>query len=141
MARKASHLYVDTDVLMRFLTGDDVRKQKASADLFEDVARGKLILKAPDTVIADTVFVLSSPRLYNLPRTQIRDILTTLLRIPNFKVENKQSLLDALDLYAGSNLDFGDALLITFIRKSNDKKVYSYDHDFDRIPGITRIEP
>lgn len=58
--------YIDTDVIIRLLTGDDPQKQTAAKALFEQVERGTLTIAAPDTVIADAVFVLSSPRLYHL---------------------------------------------------------------------------
>lgn len=51
--------FVDTDVLIRLLTGDDPAKQAQAADLFEQVERGELQLAAPNTVIADAVYVLS----------------------------------------------------------------------------------
>jgi len=140
MASNITDPWVDTDVIIRLLTSDDLKKQKASSSLFEKVEKGKLILSAPATVIADCVYILSSPRLYNLPRSKIRDLLTTLIHIPNFKVENKQSVLNGLDLYASTNLDFGDVYLIATALQSKDKIICSYDHDFDRA-DIKRVEP
>ncbi len=133
--------YVDTDIIIRLITGDDPKKQEASAKLFQKVENGELILTTPDTAIADAVYVLSSPRLYHLPRTEIRDVLVSLLRYTDFKVENKQAVTSALDLYASTNLDFGDCLLATLTSQTEAKEIYSYDHDFDKIKGIVRIEP
>lgn len=56
-----AHPFVDTDVIIRLLTGDDPDKQQAARKLFEQVAQGTLTLAAPDTVIADAVFVLLIP--------------------------------------------------------------------------------
>lgn len=136
-----SNPYVDTDILIRLLTGDDPKKQEAAAVLFEKVEKEEIILLAPDTAIADAVFVLSSSKHYNLPRGEIRDLLMSLLRYPNFKVKNKQILIKALNLYAEVNIDFGDAILAVLTQKSKEKTIYSYDHDFDKIPGIKRKEP
>ena len=141
MASNITDPWVDTDIIIRFLASDDLKKQKASSSLFEKAEKGELILSAPATVIADCVYVLSSPRLYNLPRSKIRDLLTTLIRIPNFKVENKQSVLNGLDLYASTNLDFGDAYLMATALQSKDKIICSYDHDFDCMADIRRVEP
>ena len=132
---------IDTDVIIRLLTSDDLKKQKAASFLFEKAEKGKMILAAPVTVIADCVYVLSSPRLYNLPRSKIRDLLITLIRIPNFKVENKQRVLKALDLYASTSLDFGDANLVATALRSKDRTICSYDHDFDSMTNIKRVEP
>lgn len=141
MASNPPDPYVDTDIIIRLITRDDPKKQEKAAKLFEKVENGELILTAPDTVIADAVFVLSSPKLYHLPRTEIRDVLTSLLRYTNFKVDNKQAVTTALDLYASTNLDFGDCLLIALTTQTKTKEIYSYDHDFGKIKGITRKEP
>lgn len=141
MRGNTSGPYVDTDVIIRLLTGDDLKKQEAAAQLFEKVSQGKLTLFSPDTVIADSVYVLASSSLYDLPRTTIRDLLAALLNYPYFKVDNKQTVLAALDLYASTNLDFGDAVLAVLTQQSSQKTVYSYDHDFDRLTNITRKEP
>jgi predicted nucleic acid-binding protein len=73
--------FTDTDVIIRLLTGDDPDKQERAAALFQQVEQGKLVLAAPDTVIADAVYVLASPRLYHLPRNQIAALLTPLVRL------------------------------------------------------------
>ena len=54
--------FIDTDVIIRFLTGDDPEKQAAATRLFEQIEQGFLTVQAPDTVIADAVYVLASPR-------------------------------------------------------------------------------
>ncbi len=133
--------FVDTDVIIRLLTGDDPKKQQDAKALFEAVETGTLTLAAPDTVIFDVVHVLASPRLYHLSRTEIRDALATILRPTNFKVENKRALIQALDLYASTNLPFGDALIIASMQQAGADIIYSYDADFDRISNITRRSP
>jgi predicted nucleic acid-binding protein len=49
-------------------------------------------------------------------------------------------VLRALDLYATTRLDVGDALLIAAMEEGA-VDLHSYDRHFDRIPGITRREP
>src|SRR6266699_3789504 len=104
--------FIDTDIIIRFLTGDDLRKQAAATALFEQIEQGLLTVAAPDTVIADAVYVLSSPRLYHIARSEVRELLVPLVRLPHFRIQNKFSVLRALDLYAATNLDFGDTLII-----------------------------
>jgi predicted nucleic acid-binding protein len=136
-----SDAFVDTDVIVRYITGDDAAKQRAAAALFRRVATGTDTLRAPDTVVADAVFVLSSPKLYALPRTRIRTELVTLLQYPQFKVHNRRLLLRALDIYAGTNLDFGDAMITATMERRGDHELYSYDRGFDRLSNIHRREP
>jgi uncharacterized protein len=133
--------FIDTDVIIRFLTGDDPGKQAAATALFEQVEQGLLSVQAPDTVIADAVYVLSSPRLYHIARSAIQEMLAALVRLPQFHVQNRVSVLRALDLYASTRLDFGDTLIIASMEQQGSHLLYSYDTDFDRIQGITRREP
>src|SRR3989304_5101122 len=114
-----SDSYVDTDVIIRLLVRDDARKTAEAAALFESVEAGKLRLEAPVTVIADAVFVLSSPHLYHLARAQIRDLLVPLIRLPNFRVHDRDAVLAALDIYSNRNVDFGDAFIVASMGESD----------------------
>lgn len=133
--------FVDTDVIVRLLTGDDVAKQAAAHALFDAVATGQITVAAPDTVIADAVFVLGSPYIYKLPRPRIRDLLAPLVALPHLRLPNRRILLRALDIYAATGLDFGDAMLVAAMEQRVSTKLYSWDRDFDRVPGIQREEP
>jgi predicted nucleic acid-binding protein len=133
--------FVDTDVIIRLLTGDDPDKEAEAAALFQAVEAGQVSLLAPDTVIADAVYVLSSPRLYNLPRRQIQALLMPLLRLPGFEVRNRRSVIRALELYASTRLDFGDALIVASMEQRGSRVLYSYDTHFDHIPGVDRRSP
>lgn len=134
--------FVDTDIIIRLLTGDDPVKQADARALFESVEQGELTVAAPDTVIADAVYVLRSRGLYNLPKSEIAELLIPLVSLPGFRVTNRRAVLAALRLYADHpQLDFTDALIIAMARQSDLPVVYSYDRDYDRIEGITRREP
>jgi predicted nucleic acid-binding protein len=51
-------------------------------------------------------------------------------------------ILKAIDAYATYSLfDFEDALSLAHMEAAGVTEVYSYDHDFDGMEGITRIEP
>ena len=55
---------------------------------------------------------------------------------------NKRVYLVALDIFAARpSLDFEDALSVAYMQNEGIAELYSYDRDFDRISGITRIEP
>lgn len=132
---------VDTDVIIRLLTSDDPKKQAKATALFEKVEAGKLTLAAPDTVVADAVYVLSSKQLYKKSREEVWELLTPLVRLPKFRVKNRRIVLSALTLYATTKLDFGDAMIVAMMEQLGSKTVYSYDTDFDKIPHIARSSP
>lgn len=135
--------YIDTDVIIRLLTGDDPVKQEKAAKLFEQVEQGSLTVVAPDTVIADATYVLSSPRLYKHSRQDVAALLTPLVRLLGFHVKNKRTVLAALTLYGygQTKMDFGDAMIVASMQESSSRTLYSFDADFDKISGISRQEP
>jgi predicted nucleic acid-binding protein len=137
-----SHPYIDTDVIIRLLTGDDQEKQRQARVLFEQVEHGRLIVSAPDTVIADTVHVLHSKRLYNRPKAEVAELLIPLVRLPGFRIKNRQAVLAALRLYGTSaKLDFTDALIVALMQQTGPPVVCSWDKDYDDVVGVTRLEP
>ena len=58
--------FVDANVFLRFLTRDDPVKAERVKALLERAERGEVDLLTSESVIAELVFVLSSPKLYNL---------------------------------------------------------------------------
>lgn len=136
-----SEAFVDADVIVRLLTGDDAGKQARAAALFERVEGGEIVLRTPPTTIADVVYVLTSPRLYALPRAQVAELLKVLVRLPGFAVDGREAVLGALDLFASTRLDFGDALIAASMALDGADTVYSFDRDFDKLSGLRRREP
>lgn len=98
-------------------------------------------MTAPLTVISDTIHVLSSPRLYHLPRTEIVALLMPLLRLRIRKLGNRRVVLHALEIYLAHPLDFTDAVILSWMRQTQSKIVYLFDQDFDGSEGITHKEP
>jgi predicted nucleic acid-binding protein len=133
--------FLDTDIIIRFLTGDDLAKQAAAAALFARIERGSTTVAAPVTVIADAVYVLHSHRLYNKSRAEVATLLIPLVRLANVRIPQRRILLRALELYGQSASGFGDAMLLAAMESAKATILYSYDEGFDRVPGITREEP
>lgn len=133
--------FVDTNVLLRILTGDDPAKAERSLSLLERAERGQGELITSESVVAEVVFVLSSPVTYRIPRPRIAIALQSLLRNPGLKLDHKGSVIQALDLWEQSTLDFEDCLSVEYVRRLQLNAIYSYDRDFDRVPGVRRLEP
>jgi predicted nucleic-acid-binding protein len=93
---------VDTNVLVRLLTGDDSKQAAATKALFASepiwIAR---------TVLLETGWVLRSR--YSFEESTIRDAFTKLLGLKNVAVEDESSVARALDL-AARGIDLADAL-------------------------------
>lgn len=133
--------FIDANVFVRFVARDIEDQSQRAAALFQKIDEGKITAFVPPIAIFECVFTLSSPRLYHLPREQIVGILQTLLRAPQIKTTNKNVLLDALDLYLGTPLPFADCYIAATMRHAGSNTIYSFDKDFDKVPGIKRLEP
>jgi predicted nucleic acid-binding protein len=133
--------FIDANVFIRHLTRDDPEKAQACLELFQQAQEKEITLITSESVIAEVVYVLSSKRLYNLPRDEIKQLLYPLLSLPGLKLTNRKTFLHALDLYATYPLDFEDALTVAQMKRQKISGIYSYDRHFDQVAGITRLEP
>ena len=61
--------------------------------------------------------------------------------MPGLKLPQRKVYLRALDLYATYSIDFEDALIVAQMERQGITALYSYDRDFERVPGVTRLEP
>lgn len=131
--------FLDTNVILRHLLGDDpVQSPRATAFLM-GVERGELRVQTSDTVVFEAVFTLE--RRYHLPKQQIGEALLALLQLPGIVLAGKRQYEEVFELYTGLGLPFADAYHAVLARKSENAQVVSFDRHFDRIPGVTRIEP
>lgn len=135
--------FLDTNVILRYLTRDDEAKAAACYELFQRVQRGEEKLFTCEAIITEVVYVLSSHRApYRLNQEEIRARLQPILTLRGLKLPQKRVFLHALDLYVSYPfLDFEDALAAAHLENQGLTEIISYDSDFDRIPGLQRIEP
>lgn len=133
--------FIDTNVFLRFLTRDDFAKAERVKALLEQAEKGEVELTTSESVISELVFVLSSPKLYNVGRERLRQLLLPIVSLRGLKLPNRSVFVRALDLYAGTSMDFIDALAVAHMEARQVTEVYSYDRHFDGVNGIRRLEP
>ena len=134
-------LFLDTNVVIRYVTNDDPGMAQRSRDLLKQAELGSLALIVSESVVVEVVQVLSSPKLYNLPRERVAQTVSAILGLRGLKTLGKQTLLRALDLWATASVDFVDALSVAQMERQKIGTIASFDRDFDRFPRITRREP
>jgi uncharacterized protein len=130
---------IDANVMLRFLTNEPVAQAEASARLFEALARGEESVQIEEVVLAEVVWTLAS--FYRMQRGDIGNALLQLLADAHVLAADKDALRLALAIFSERNIDFADALLAAKALQSDDKIIYSFDRDFDRIEGVIRREP
>ena len=132
--------FVDTNVLVRYLTADDAQKAEAVEQLLVQAKDGEVSLITSDIVIAELVWVLSS--FYKLEKAFIAELLRAILNTEGFKVDNSDVIEVSLDIYETESIDFIDAYIIGYMHLKELDTLYSYDKKhLSKFAGIKRIEP
>jgi predicted nucleic acid-binding protein len=133
--------FLDANIFLRYLTRDDPAKAEWCYELFQRMKRKEIQVITSESVLAEVVYVLSSRSLYHQSREQVRALLLPIISLPGLRIANRRTFLRALDLFAGANLDFEDALSLAHMERMQIKTIISYDRDFDRFQNIDRREP
>ena len=127
--------YVDTNVLVRHLTGDPLdQAERATAFL-----RGAEELALTDLVVAEVCYVLE--RVYRVPRETVAQVLRSLLVLPSVVVADRNRLVRTIEVYECDGLHFAEAYLVAAAEQEGPPRVASFDRAIDRVATVERIEP
>lgn len=130
--------FLDANIFLRFLTGDDRRKAEACRRLVQKAVEGKVALSTDPMILAEVVWVLES--YYGLKRGEIAIKLEMILNTSNLTVSEGDAFAQAVELYAGSGIDLADCFAAA-TAACEGATLVSYDRDFDSIEEIVRVEP
>ena len=130
----AEEFYVDTNLIIRFLTNDDPVQSPIALEVFKGVVNGKITLILTSHIIAECCWVLESSRYQYTPR-DIASKLSQIIESPGIKVDEKEVLLTSLEAYQSKNVDFIDGYLSTLASK-NKKSILTWNKKhFKRLAG------
>jgi predicted nucleic acid-binding protein len=129
---------VDTNILLRFLTGEPELQAEQARRLVEKCERGELVLKILPLVVAEAVFVLSG-KFYAFSRADIAKELIQFLQTPSIEVESRDALIEALRLFDRHTIDFADAYLAAAACVEG-CGLASFDQDFKKVAGLDLFE-
>ena len=135
----ARHRFIDTNILLRFLTGDLPAQADRCAALVQRLRDGKEVVSMSPLAVAEIVWTLE--RFYKLPKAEVAAKVSPLLKLRGLRVANKEVFLRALVLFAEKNISFTDAYIAVQMERADIEELYSYDRDFDRVERVKRIEP
>ena len=133
-------LFVDTNVFIHFLLEYDPQRLERCRQLLAAAENGEIDLETSDMVIAEIVWFLERPPIRMKPNA-IRDRLLPLIGLPGLRLPDKNFLGEAFQTYVERGVNFIDAYNAAVMRRRRIDRIYSYDSDFDRLPGLTRLEP
>ncbi len=131
--------FLDTNILLRHLLQDHSEQSPMATAYLARIESGELRVQIAETVIFETVFTLQ--RQYGHPKAAIRDSLVPLIELPGIVLPGKHRFRQVFDLYVDLNISFVDAYHVVFMRQLKLSEIVSFDKQFDRVPGIERVEP
>lgn len=136
--------FVDTNVVVRFLTGEPPEQAARARALFEAAAAGAIELFLPTVILIETGFVLR--RVLRLERDRVVILLESLGHAPGLVVEQREVVQRALELFEGSAIPLADAYLAAYalvrgapLGDPGLPAVASFDRHFDNVDGLRRI--
>ena len=122
---------LDTNVLVRLVTGDDAKQTEAAAAALETER-----VWVAKTVLLETEWVLRYS--YELDRSVIEQTFLQLLGLEQLEVEDRPAVLAALSAYA-QGVDFADALHVAPGREA--RSFVTFDRKLARLADRLELVP
>ncbi len=116
---------IDTNILIRFLVGDDKQQAKIVYNIFKKLELDKNELFVPLLVILELIWVLES--VYEISRTEILDSIQELLLMPIFNFEHLTALQQFTNDGQGNKYDLSDLLIAYAAKAQGCESVITFD--------------
>lgn len=123
---------VDTNVIVRFLVGDDPKESKTVYNILKEVEEQKSSLHVPILVVFELIWVLDS--VYDISRKDILSSLDQLLLMPIFTFESLDAIQNFLQDSIKSNYDLSDLLIAHTAQQARCDSVLTFDRKASKHP-------
>ena len=124
---------LDTNILVRYITKDDLEQGRRAADLLRNLTLESMGYVSLVTLI-ELVWVLRSQ--YRLSKSELIQRLEQLLDSPELIVENHPAVKLALRRFANGKADFADCLIERSCAAAGCKETVTFDLDAARFAGM-----
>ncbi|NMM26332.1 MAG: type II toxin-antitoxin system VapC family toxin [Glaciimonas sp.] len=127
---------LDTNVLVRYIAQDDLKQSLRATILINGLSN-----EAPGFItlvsLVELVWVMQS--CYNASKPEIVAILEMLLRTQELVVENAETAIRALHVFAGSKADFADCLIERSAHKAGCEYTVTFDGGAAKAAGMQLV--
>lgn len=123
-------LFVDTNILARYLLGDVLEHFTKVNMIFEQAAESKLKLYFVPEVIIELNYVLN--KIYEKQKDEVVTALKDLLNLQILQSDQKDALLAALDIYSNNSISFEDSYYIAYSLLNN-LEFFSFDSKANKV--------
>jgi predicted nucleic acid-binding protein len=121
----------------RQLTQKEKHMKDYAKKIIANVSQGK------EEVITTVVHISEMANIlkHGMPLDQLITIVRGLFMLDNVKITDvtRETYFAATELGDDFKLEVNDALALDVMRLNGIKEIYSFDEDFDRVEGITRL--
>ena len=125
---------LDTNVVIRWVTGDDEAQSKL-AEVAIQSSQDSILINA--VVLAEVSWVLTS--VYGYPRQRIAGVLLGLVRHPAIVVDHAEAVEDALTAYETGGPGLSDHLIGALNKAAGCRTTLTFDRRAGRGPHFTAI--
>lgn len=129
--------FIDTNLFLRYLTGDDEDKAQAVLELLKRIERNEEKVITSPLVVFELIFTLQS--FYNCPREEIRELVLPIISLRGLRLPFKHVFERALIDFPEKQISFADIFNYHFMIEHGIKEIYNFDRDFDKFNDIARI--
>lgn len=127
-----TRLWLDANVILRFLTGDPEALAQRAARLMTKAEDGEVTLFIAPLVLAEVIWVLKS--FYHYSITDITTTLLAFLAADGIEADERELVIQAVELARDRNVDFVDAYLAVQAAKRGETVCTFEVTDFKRLP-------
>lgn len=120
---------IDTNIIIRFLIGDNDEHLALSSEYFRQIENGEIQAEILSEVLMEAYFVLT--KFYKIDKAEVLQDLKAILCLEGVVNKDKAILIETLNIIEHKHIDFVGALICAKCRLQNYKKL-SFDKDLDK---------
>jgi len=119
------------------LTQKEKKVKDHAKKVISAVSQGKEEVIMTIVHLSEAVNILK----HGMPLEQLTNVILGLFMLDNVKIRgvSREAYFAATELGDDLKLDPNDALAVDVMRLNSIKEIYSFDQDFDKIKGISRL--
>jgi predicted nucleic acid-binding protein len=125
-------VFLDSNVLLRFLTTDDFEQRTKAKVLLGKASSGEILLVTGPPVLFEISWVLR--KAYKKSPGEVVEILKSILTIPGLELTDAPIVKDALTLAAAADMEFADAYITSSAQVAGAEEIATFNtRHFERV--------
>ena len=127
---------VDTNVIVRYLVGDDAEQAEAARALIDGLTSGAPGFICREVVI-EVAWVLE--RSYRFTRARVAETLMDLTASDSLVVENSDDVAAAAHRYREGGAGFSDLMILAAAERAEAMPLHTFDRRLARMEGVVLV--